>query len=212
MSRADNMTRFADLLAAAVVAGLATGSPLRAADPRYPDWPCVQAKVPEMSVVAVWAGPPIDDAEKAWESDQHVRELIPRLVPRRVPIEDAIKIITDFIIGSVDEREQKGTRLFAGLFERLNRERTEIMNGIERLGRRQKELAERIRSDISELHRLQDTANPDEAKLQELGNQVEWGTRIFEDRQKTVRYVCEVPTLVEQRLFVLSRAVQQAME
>jgi hypothetical protein len=32
-----------------------------AADPRYPDWPCTQAKVPEISVAAVWAGPPLDD-------------------------------------------------------------------------------------------------------------------------------------------------------
>ena len=29
-----------------------------AADPRYPDWPCQQAKVPEISLAAVWAGPP----------------------------------------------------------------------------------------------------------------------------------------------------------
>ena len=32
-----------------------------AADPRYPDWPCVQAKVPETSLAAVWAGPPLDE-------------------------------------------------------------------------------------------------------------------------------------------------------
>ena len=30
-----------------------------AADPRYPDWPCNQIKVPELSAAAVWAGPPI---------------------------------------------------------------------------------------------------------------------------------------------------------
>jgi hypothetical protein len=41
---------------------------------------------------------------------------------------------------------------------------------------------------------------------------VEWSTRIFEDRRRTVRYVCEVPTLIEQRLFALSRALQQAIE
>ena len=34
-----------------------------AADPRYPDWPCAQAKVPEISLAAVWAGPPLGDAE-----------------------------------------------------------------------------------------------------------------------------------------------------
>jgi hypothetical protein len=206
------MTSFSHLLAASVAIGLAMWTPSRAVDSRYPDWPCVQPKVPEISVVAVWAGPPLDDAEKAWANDQRVKDFIPRLAPRRVPVEDAQKIITDFIVGNADEREQRGTLLFAGLFDRLNRERTEVMNGIERLGRSQKGLAEKIRSDISELHKLQDTANPDEAKLQELGHQVEWSTRIFEDRRKTVRYVCEVPTLIEQRLFALSRAVQQAME
>jgi hypothetical protein len=206
------MRRLSHVLAATVAIGLATGGLSWAADPRYPDWPCVQAKVPEISVAAVWSGPPLDDAEKAWMNDPRVKDLIPRLAPRRVPIEDAKKMIADFIVGTAVEREEAGTLLFAGLFERLNRERTEIMNGIERFGRRQKELAEKIRSDISELHKLQDTADPDEARLQEISNRVEWSTRIFEDRRRTVRYVCEVPTLIEQRLFALSRAVQQAME
>jgi hypothetical protein len=206
------MRRLSNVLAVAVAIGLATGGLSWAADPRYPDWPCVQAKVPEISVAAVWSGPPLDDAEKTWMNDPRVKDLVPRLAPRRVSIEDAKKIITDFMAENAVEREERGTLLFAGLFERLNRERTEIMSGIERLGRRQKEFAEKIRSDISELHKLQDTANPDEARLREISNQVEWSTRIFEDRRRTVRYVCEVPTLIEQRLFALSRALQQAIE
>ena len=40
-----------------------------AADPRYPDWPCAQAKVPEISLAAVWAGPPLGDAEEKWKND-----------------------------------------------------------------------------------------------------------------------------------------------
>src|SRR5213595_3617037 len=84
-----------------------------AADPRYPDWPCAQAKVPEISVVAVWDGLPLDEAEKAWESDPRVKDLIPRVAPRRVPLEDAQRIIADFIVGSADERKQGGTLLFA---------------------------------------------------------------------------------------------------
>ena len=31
-----------------------------AADPRYPDWPCAQAKVPEISLAAVWDGPSLE--------------------------------------------------------------------------------------------------------------------------------------------------------
>jgi hypothetical protein len=206
------MTHLAHLLAAVVAASLTISAPARAADPRYPDWPCVQAKVPEISVAAVWAGPPLDDAEKSWENDPRIKDMVPQLAQRRVSIENAQKAIADFVTGDATERERRGTLLFAGLFERINRERTEVMSGIERLGRRQKELAEKIRSDISELHKLRDATTPNEARLQELGNQVQWSTRIFEDRQKSVRYVCEVPTLIEQRLFALGRAVQQAME
>jgi hypothetical protein len=37
-------------------------------------------------------------------------------------------------------------------------------------------------------------------------------TRIFEERRKTMSFVCEVPVLIEQRLFALARAIQQSLE
>jgi hypothetical protein len=200
------------LLPAIVAAGLALPAASQAADPRYPDWPCVQAKVPELSVAAMWAGPPLDEAAKAWENDAKTKDLISRLAARRIPLADAQKSMTEFITGSAAEREQKAKLVFAGLFDRLNRERTEVMNGIERLARRQRELADKIRSDVAELHKIQDAPNPEQAKVEELSSQVEWSTRIFEDRRKSIRYVCEVPVQIEQRLFALGRAAQQAME
>jgi len=200
------------LLAAMLVAACAGHDDARAADSRHPDWPCVQAKVPELSVVAMWAGPPLDDAAKAWENDPKIRDLVPRLAARRVPLADAEKSVAEFITGSAAEREQKAKLLFAGLFDRLNRERTEVMNGIERLNRRQQELADKLRSDIADLHKVQDAPTPDAAKLAQMAHQVEWTTRIFEDRRKSIRFVCEVPVLIEQRLFALGRVVQQAME
>jgi hypothetical protein len=184
----------------------------RAADPRYPDWPCVQAKVPELSPAALWAGPPLDDAAKAWVNDPKIKDLVPRLAARRVPIEDAQKSIAEFMTGSAAEREAKGKLLFAGVFERLNAERGEVMTGIERLARRQKDMADKIRESVIELHKIQDMPAPEQAKLDDLSRQVEWSTRIFEDRRKTVRFVCEVPVLIEQRLGALARSIQQGME
>ena len=55
-----------------------------AADPRYPDWPCNQIKVPEMSVAAVWAGPPIDDVESAGSRTRR-SEISSRNSPRGAP-------------------------------------------------------------------------------------------------------------------------------
>ena len=52
----------------------------------------------------------------------------------------------------------------------------------------------------------------DQSKVDELVSRVEWDTRIFDERSKTIGYVCEVPVLIEQRLFALARAIQQALE
>jgi len=183
-----------------------------AADPRYPDWPCVQAKVPDLSIAAVWDGPSIEPAQKAWQDDPTIRNLIARLAARRIPIEEAQKSIEDFLAGAGAAKADKGVLLFAGLFETLNRERTEVMNGLERMQRSQRELADRIKADASAQHELQDQPQPDQAKLDELGSRIEWSTRIFDDRRKSVRYACEVPVIIERRLFALGRTIRQQME
>jgi len=87
-----------------------------------------------------------------------------------------------------------------------------VINGIDRVGRHQKELANKIKADVADLHSAQDATPPDQGKIDQLAAQVEWSTRIFEDRRKTIRFVCEVPVQIEQRLFALARTAQQAME
>jgi hypothetical protein len=183
-----------------------------AADPRYPDWPCNQIKVPEMSVAAVWAGPPVDDVANVWEQDAAIRDLVIRLAARRTPLEDAQRMISDAITGDAAERQHKAKLIFAGLFKALNHERSEVMNGIERFSRKQREFADQVRSTILQLRELQDMPGHDQSKVDELVSRVEWDTRIFDERSKTIGYVCEVPVLIEQRLFALARAIQQALE
>jgi hypothetical protein len=197
-----------------VVMAIALASPGRAlaADPRYPDWPCNQIKVPEMSVAAVWAGPPIDDVESIWEQDPAVRNLVAQLAARRTPLEDAEKIISGTITGDPAERQRKAKLIFAGLFKALNHERSEVMSGIERFSRKQREFADQVRSTILQLRELQNTPGHDQTKVDELISRVEWDTRIFDERSRTIGYVCEVPVLIEQRLFALARAIQQSLE
>ncbi len=64
---------------------------------------------------------------------------------------------------------------------------------------------------MEKIGRLQDSPTPDQPQIEELGRQIEWGRRIFEDRRKTMSYACEVPVEIEQRLFALSRAIQSAL-
>ena len=183
-----------------------------AADPRYPDWPCAQAKVPEISIAAVWAGPSLDDVQDKWKDDAKVAALVTKLAARRTPLEEAQKAITEYLGGSTADKTTAGKLLFAGLFDTLNAQRSSVMNGLERVMRKQRAAAEKVRDDTLALQALQDASPPDQPKIDELGNQLVWETRIFEDRRKVVKFVCEVPTAIDQRLFALGRTIQQEME
>jgi hypothetical protein len=183
-----------------------------AADPRYPDWPCAQAKVPEISLAAVWNGPALDDAASRWQDDTKVSALVPRLAARRTPLEQAEKMIAEVLSESAAQKSERGKLLFAGLFDTLNAQRSSVMGGLERVTRKQREAADKIRSDTLALHALQEASPPDQTKIDELGNQLVWETRIFEDRRRAIKFVCEVPTTIDQRLFALGRAIQQELE
>ena len=200
----------------AVLAGIvlmaASAAPALGADPRYPDWPCPQAKVPEISIAAVWSGPAIDDVGTNWKDDAKIAELVAKLAARRIPLEQAQKDISDFLTGTAEEKTRKGKLLFEGLFDTLNAQRTSVMNGLERVMRKQREAVEKVRGDTIALQEMQSSATRDEAKIEELGNQLNWETRIFEDRRRVMKFVCEVPTAIDQRLFALAREIQQDME
>ncbi len=204
--------RFAGFLLLSLTALAAASHDAGAADPRYPDWPCAQAKVPEISIAAVWDGPPIDDAMRTWQDDPAIASLVQRLAARRIPLAEAQKNVRDFITAAGGDKNRKAVLLFAGLFDTLNHQRAEIMDGLERLQRRERDLADGIKADVAALRQLQDQPQPDEAKINDLNTKIEWSTRIFDDRRKSVRYACEVPTLIEQRLFALARTIRQEME
>jgi hypothetical protein len=203
------MVRFLAIAGLALVAAATTA---RAADPRYPDWPCTQAKVPDISLAAVWAGPALDDAATKWKDDAKVSALVSKLSARKTPLDEAEKSVKEFLAGSAADKTANAKLLFAGLFDTLNAQRSQVMGGLERVSRKQREAADKIRDETIQLQTLQGATPRDDTKVEALSNQLLWETRIFEDRRKVVRFVCEVPTAIDQRLFALGRVIQQEME
>ncbi len=191
---------------------LAASGGAHAMDPRHPDWPCPQIKVPTLSAAAFWSGPAIDDVGEAWKNDPAVHALAQRLAARRIPLADAEKAASAFITGSAAEKESKAKLLFAGVFSILKDERAQVMNGIERFSKRQQALRDRIRTELTELRAHQDAAQQDATAVDKLGNELSWDTRIFDERRHTISYVCDVPSTIEQRLFALARAIQQNLQ
>ena len=114
-------------------------------------WPCVQAKVPTLTPAAIWAGPPLENATD-WAADPEVAALVGRLSQRRVPVEEAeaeVEAFADSLDGA--QARDRLLRLFAGLFETMNAERSEVIDGIERYARKQIAMAESIREENSAL-------------------------------------------------------------
>src|SRR5262245_58287385 len=101
------MMRWPVLAAAVATVAFCACGPAHGADPRHPDWPCVQIKVPEISLAAVWAGPPIDDVGDRWQNDPKVNDLVTRLAARRTPLEDAERMIGEFLAGNSAEKQDK---------------------------------------------------------------------------------------------------------
>jgi hypothetical protein len=182
-----------------------------ALDPRYPDWPCQQLKVPGIAIASVWTGPPIETGDAAKPTDEKQSELVSRLAARRTAIEDASKLIADYVVGTAAEKQQKAKTLFAALYSTLNAQRDEVMNGIERFSRKQKAAADDIREEARKLREMQDQPGADQAQTEDLASRLAWQTRIFEDRRKSTSYVCDVPVLIEKRLFDLGKVIQDAV-
>jgi hypothetical protein len=122
-------------------------------------------------------------------------------------------MIADYLVGPEDEKQQKAIRLFAALYSTLNAQRDQVMSGIERFSRKQKGAAEEIRAMAQKMREAQDKqngdkANGDPAQSDNLASQLAWQTRIFEDRRRSTSYICDVPVLIEKRLFELGHAIQ----
>ena len=133
-------------IALGVLLVAATSATALAANPRYPDWPCAQAKVPEISLPAVWSGPPLDDIKDQWKDDPKVSALVTKLAARRTPLDEAEKQIREFL-GGASDKVAAAKLLFAGLFGTLAAQRSSVMNGLERVMRKQREAADKIRTD-----------------------------------------------------------------
>jgi hypothetical protein len=206
----EKLLRLPFVLGAAVLAGL-TAPPAQAAYPGHqdPDWPCMAIKVPDLSLAAVWAGPPVDTYMQTWSQDPQVAGLAERLSQRRLPLKDAEAAIHTFAQQLGNDRNPKLLALTAGLFSLLNSERSSVVAGLDRFGARQVELADHIRGQLDELHRLEAKTDPDEQGIGSLGKQLEWETRMFQERRQITQYACQVPDQIEQRFFAVARAIQQ---
>jgi hypothetical protein len=185
-----------------VIVGLLSTETVLAAEAA---WPCVQRRVAELSVAQMWAGPPFDPATSHWRDDQGVASLVRSLASRRTSLDVASAAIERFGNASGPEKDAKLTLLFAGVFELINAERRRLINGIERYARKQRSLADQI-SETSRVLGQDAKPTPERTTLEQ---KLQWDTRIYDDRNQALTYVCDSPVLLEQRVYALAQEISR---
>ncbi len=176
-----------------------------------PDWPCVQRLIPNLSAGAIWSGPPIDQLEASWWSDDEIARVARFASARATPVEDAVERVAEFTRAAEGDRQSRLTLLFAGLFELIGRERTRTIEAIRSYSRGQVQLLERIGTRVDELEAARAGGQVDAPRVAELEQEIFWERRVFEERQASMQLLCEQPYRLEERLSRLVRVIEAAL-
>ncbi len=178
-----------------------------------PEWPCIQRKVPQLSITQVWNGGELPTNARDWNKDAEIERLVREIVARRNPIENAQKQIEEYAMSLPQgQANEKLAQIFQGLFDTLNVEREQVITGISRYADKQRDLAANLRKEASEVDKLRRAPDIDQSEFAKRNEQLKWETRIFEERVQSLTFVCEVPTIIEQRLYSLSKFISQLMK
>ncbi len=205
--------RLAAMALAAVVAASFIADPGPVAAATGGDWPCIQRKVARLSIGQMWSGPLVEGGD--WSNDAAIRELAPKLASRRLPVEEAGPLIDAFASTAGADKAQRLAMLFAATFEIIDRDRASVVAGIERYSKRQQALAARIGDEhlkIGELKRASDGSNPALDRIEDAEVALNWDMRIYEERERSLTYVCEVPVLYEQRAFAIAKLIEAKLD
>jgi hypothetical protein len=150
-----------------------------------------------------------------WSDNEEIRKLVALLASRRVSLEDAAAAIERFAAAQPQDKRDDALKLvFAGLLSTINSDRRAVMSGIERFQQRQRARAAELERQGAVIRQLKERAATDEMARLELATAEEkygWDARVFTERQQSLPLACEVPVVIEQRLFELGREIRSRM-
>jgi hypothetical protein len=189
---------------AIVVTGLLPRTVAAAPSAADPDWPCPQPLVPTISAELVWSGPPINDAGE-WRSEPAVAALVATLTPREISIDDGKAAISRFLRTRHANRTRSIKRAVAGLLDEANNARSRVIAQIKMLAERQRGLA----NIVSQLTAERDKAGKDASA--DLTERWTFTERTYYEMQRTMRYACEIPAELDQRLGAYVNTLQAGL-
>ncbi|WFM70542.1 hypothetical protein [Halomonas sp. CKK8] len=177
-----------------------------------PDWPCVQRLVPELAWGTIWTGPSPEALERSWWEDEEVGRVVRYATARETPRDEALERVRNFVSQVASqpeaEREERLTLLFAGLFERVNRERSRVIERIRSASRGQVKRLDRLTELVDELEARRASSETSGDDIEQLRRELHWEQRTFQKRQQLLPVLCEKPALLQEELSRMVRAIR----
>ena len=181
------------------------------------NWPCVQRYIPELSAAVIWPEPLHEISGDASESDSALenssQDIVKQLANRRKDFDTASQNAEKYIVEHTGDQALLANRMFTSVFERIQRERKRIIQGIFRYTDRQRMLGKRIEEQRRKLKRLVSASAESEVEQREdLEARQTWDIRAFRERERQLNFLCEQPVLLEQRLFEVAKSLQKYLQ
>jgi hypothetical protein len=193
----------------AALALLLVAGPAVAAIPgQNPDWPCQQRFVPALTAGTFWNGPLPNGPD--WHANRQVAALVAETAPREVPLDEGRAKLAAFVrrLKPADTKTLPPL-LFVGIVDETNRQRGEIIDHIQDLTRRQRDLGDLVSKITTELQAIPADAVGEAAdRRAEIVQRRDFVIRSFDETQRTMRYACEVPVELEARLGDYAKTLQ----
>ena len=183
-------------------------------------WPCDQVYNPQLNLSTIWQGPPIEGALKDWWKHDDVIEYVNTLSDPTLNEEAGKQLINEFAkkytyAGFIKKAEQKEKLifLFAGLYQKAKDRRSRQYKGIIKFVDRQEDLRKAIGSSSKLIRKYRkEKLDQKSNKYKNAASQLEWNTKVFDQRTKLTEYICEEPVFNTQRLGYQSREILSFIE
>ena len=183
-------------------------------------WPCDQVYNPQLNLSTIWQGPSIESALKDWWKHDDVIEYVNILSDPTLDEEVGKQLINEFAkkytyAGLIKKAEQKEKLvfLFAGLYQKAKDRRSRQYKGIIKFVDRQEDLRKAIGSSSKLIRKYRkEKLDQKSIKYKDAASQLEWNTKVFDQRTKLTEYICEEPVFNTQRLGYQSREILSIIE
>lgn len=192
-----------------MIAVVSLSSAARAQDETLEDWPCVQRYISEILPATFWPIPIPEELVGSWRRDDDTAALA-RQLGEQESFDDATVAAMDRFAESwpASDREMALSRLADGIVDVADDRRALYLDGIRRYTRQQIAIAEQIEATLNQLGELDDADTLGitrdnslvAAERTEIEETLAWHQRLYDQRERAIRSLCDRPVVLEQTL------------